>query len=175
MYYRVAIRLDGSPHWYWESRIIATLDALLRVLRLYRTMPGEHVNVFRSTSVAGLDLMLAHANEGLTCDTLTVDQVLDGEWSMNQCEMKPLEAELRTHESGDTGEAPSGEPALQGKSIHTTFVERVDSLDMRRLALELGTPDDHDAPYQFTFPTTLSQTLVWVKLLTRVNLGELQP
>jgi hypothetical protein len=175
MYYRVAIRLDGLPHWHWESRMIATLDALLRVLRLYRTMPSDHVCVFCSSSVADLDLMLARANEGHACDALTVDQLLGGEWSVNQCEMKPLEAELRTGESGDRRVAPSSEPSLQRKSLCTPLDESVNSLDMRRLELELSTPGDHDAPYQCTFPSTLSQTLVWAKLLARVYHGELQP
>jgi len=78
MYYRVAICLDGSPHWYWESRMIVNIDTLLRVLRLYRTMP-DRVYVFYSSSIEGLDLMLARLNEGLTCDTLTIDQL----WAVN--------------------------------------------------------------------------------------------
>jgi len=94
---------------------------------------------------------------------------------MNQCEMKPLEMELSSSESGDGGVSPSREPSLQRKRIGTPLDESVNSLDMRRLALELSTPGDHDAPYKFTFPTTLSQTLDWVKLLTMVYRGELQP
>jgi hypothetical protein len=96
MYYRVAICLDGSPHWYWESRMIVNIDALLRVLRLYRTMPGDRVCVFYSSSIEGLDLMLARLNEGLTCDTLTIDQLLGGEWCMNQCETKPLDESVNS-------------------------------------------------------------------------------
>jgi hypothetical protein len=175
MYYRVAIQPDGSSHWHWESRVIATLDVLMRVLRLYRTMPGEHTCVLFSSSVEGLDLMLARANEGLAYDALIVEQLLGDGWSMNQCEMMPLEAKLRIRESGDRGVAPSREPSLQGKSLCTPLDERANSLDMRRLALELSTPGDHDAPYQFTFPTTMSQALVWAKLLARVYHGELQP
>jgi hypothetical protein len=51
MYYRVATRLDSALHWHWESRVIATPDVLLRVLRLYRTMPCDHICVFFSSSV----------------------------------------------------------------------------------------------------------------------------
>ena len=68
MYSRVATRLDSALHWHWESRVIATLDVLLRVLRLYRTMPCDHICVFFSSSVEGLDLMLDRANEGLASD-----------------------------------------------------------------------------------------------------------
>ena len=62
MYSRVATRLDSAFHWHWESRVIATLDVLLRVLRLYRTMPCDRICVFFSSSVEGLDLMLDQTN-----------------------------------------------------------------------------------------------------------------
>ena len=118
--------------------------------------------------------MLACANEGLPFDALTVDQLLGGGWSMNQCEIKPLEVELRNSESGDKGVAPSREPSLQGKSIGTPLDERVNSLDMRRLALELSTPGDHDLPYRFRLATAMPQVLAWTRLLAKVHTGELQ-
>jgi len=77
MYYRVATRLDSALHWHWESRVIATLNVLLRVLRLYRTMPCDHICVFFSSSVEGLDLMLDRTNKELASSTLTIDQFLD--------------------------------------------------------------------------------------------------
>jgi hypothetical protein len=175
MYYRVAIKPDESPHWHWESRMIATIDALLRVLRLYRTMPGDSVHVFCSSTAAGLDLMLARANEGLAYNALTVDQLVGGGWSMNHWEIKQLEVEMRSCESEERGVSHLIESSLYGKHIGTSLDERLNSLDMRRLVLELSTPGDHDAPYHFSLPTTLSQTLVWVKLLARVYYGELQP
>ena len=70
MYFRVATRLDSALHWHWESRVIATLDMLLRVLRLYRTMPCNHICVFFSSSVEGLDLTLDQTNKGLASNSL---------------------------------------------------------------------------------------------------------
>jgi hypothetical protein len=57
--------------------------------------------------------------------------------------------------------------------MSTTLEGTVDFLDMRRLALELGTPGDHDISYKFTLPTSVSQTLDWAKLLAMVHQGEL--
>ena len=87
MYYRVATRLDSALHWHWESRVIATLNVLLRVLRLYRTMPCDHTCEFFSSSVEGLDLMLDRTNKGLTSNSLTVDQLLNSRWSILHREM----------------------------------------------------------------------------------------
>jgi hypothetical protein len=52
---------------------------------------------------------------------------------------------------------------------------RMDVLDRRRLELELGTPGDHDTRYTFTLPTALPQFLAWMKLLAKVQGGQLQP
>ena len=70
MYYRVAIRLDASHHWQWESRMIASLDVLFRVLRLYRTMPWDQMCVFFSSSIEGMDPMLARAKKGLVSNSI---------------------------------------------------------------------------------------------------------
>ncbi len=51
----------------------------------------------------------------------------------------------------------------------------MDVLDRRRLELELGTPGDHDTRYTFTLPTALPQVLAWMKLLAKVQGGQLQP
>lgn len=174
MYYRVATRLDSASHLHWESRVIATLDGLLRVLRLYRTMPCDHICICFSSSVEGLDLMLGRANNGLASNSLTIDQFLDSRWSIQHHEMTGLETELRAREHGGIEVAPSArEPSQQEKRMSTPLEGSVDFLDMRRLALELGTPGDHDISYKFTLPISVSQTLDWAKLLAMVHHGEL--
>lgn len=176
MYSRVATRLDSALHWHWESRVIATLDVLLRVLRLYRTIPCDHICVFFSSSVEGLDLMLDRTNKGLTSNSLTGDQLLNSRWSILHREMTRLETEVRVRESGEIGAAPAArEPSQQEKGMSNLLERSVDFLDMRLLALELGIPGDHDTSYKFTLPTSVSQTLEWAKLLAIVHHGELQP
>ena len=46
-------------------------------------------------------------------------------------------------------------------------------LDKRREELERGVGSDHDRPYRFTLPTSMPQVLAWVKLLGRVQQGDL--
>jgi hypothetical protein len=48
-------------------------------------------------------------------------------------------------------------------------------LDIRRLEVEPGIPGDHDMPYKFSLPTSMPQTLAWLKLMVRVQSGELEP
>jgi hypothetical protein len=173
MYFRVATRLDSALHWHWESRVNATLDVLLRVLRLYRTMPCDHICVFFSSSVEGLDLMLDQTNKGLASNSLTADQLLNSSWSILHHGMTRLETELRVRESGGIGVAPAArEPSQQEKGMSKPLEGSVDFLDMRRLVLELGTPGDHDTSYKFSLPTSVSQTLAWAELLAMVHLGE---
>ena len=161
MYYRVATRLDAAPHWHWESRVIATYD---------------HICVFFSSSVEGLDLMLDRANKGLASSTLTIDQFLDGRWSIQHLEMTGLQTELRACESEGIGVAPAArEPSQQEKRMSTPLEGSEDYLEIRQLTLELATPGDHDTSYKFTLPSSVSQTLVWAKLLAMVHHGELQP
>jgi len=48
------------------------------------------------------------------------------------------------------------------------------SLESRRLELESGAGGDHDAPYRFVLPPSMPQVLVWMRLLARIQRGELQ-
>jgi hypothetical protein len=47
------------------------------------------------------------------------------------------------------------------------------SLDKKRLELECGAGGDHDSPYTFTLPTFMPQLLAWMRLMSRVQYGEL--
>jgi len=102
MYYRIAIQQNALPAWQWESRVIISLDVLFRVLRLYRTMPRNHIRVFFSSSVECLDLMLTRENEGLESSSITADRLLNDRSSINQLEMTRLELELSTPGDHDT-------------------------------------------------------------------------
>jgi hypothetical protein len=50
-----------------------------------------------------------------------------------------------------------------------------DSLEVRRVALELGAGGDHDVPYEFDLPLSMPLALAWVRMQTKVLRGELQP
>ncbi len=56
---------------------------------------------------------------------------------------------------------------LKGKSMNT--------LDVKRLALELSSKRVHDEVYVFSLPSSLSTRLAWVKLLAKVQRGEIEP
>jgi hypothetical protein len=179
MYYRVANRPDASSCWRWESRVIASLEVLVRVLWMYRSMPRHHLRVFFSSSIEGLDLMLERENTGLASNSIPVDHLLDGRWSISQSisqlEMRQFEAELRTRERGGMGETSTvGEQALYEQRRSTPPEGSLHVLDSRRLEVERGTPGDHDTLYTFSFPSSLPQTLAWLKLLARAQQEEFQ-
>ncbi len=48
-------------------------------------------------------------------------------------------------------------------------------LDKKRLEFELGLGGDHDVPYSFALPAYMPQVLAWMRLLARVQRGELVP
>src|SRR5690242_18945297 len=132
VYSRVAIQLDATSHLHWESRVIATHDGLLRLRRLYRTMPWVLFWHCVSLSVEGLDLILGRANKGLASSALTIDQFLDGRWSIPRLEMTGLEPELRAREHGGIEVATAArEPSQQEKRMSTPLEGSVDFLDMR--------------------------------------------
>jgi len=51
----------------------------------------------------------------------------------------------------------------------------MNSLERERLEQELGTGGDHDVPYRFALPLSLPQVLAWMRLMGRVQRGELEP
>jgi len=123
-------------------------------------MPCDHICVFFSSSVEGLDLMLDRANKGLASSTLTIDQFLDGRWSIQHLEMTGLQTELRACEREGIGVAPAArEPSQQEKRMSTPLEGSVDYLEIRQLTLELGTPGDHETSYKFTLPTSVTRTV----------------
>ena len=52
--------------------------------------------------------------------------------------------------------------------------KRMDVQDVRRLALELSTEKDHDTSYQFALPVYLPELLAWLRLLGKVQRGEIE-
>jgi hypothetical protein len=49
----------------------------------------------------------------------------------------------------------------------------VSALESRRLELELGPGGDHDVPYRFVLPASMPRVLAWMRLIGRIQRGEL--
>jgi hypothetical protein len=180
VYYRLATQPAASACWEWESRVIASVEILFRVLWMYRSEPWDRLRVFFSSAVAGLDLMREREDQGLASTSIPLAHLLHERWStpqsISQLEMRQFESALRTRESvGMVDTASSSEPAWPENRSRTPSEGRVDVLDRRRLELELGTPGDHDTLYRFSLPRSLPQVLAWMTLLARVQRGELHP
>jgi hypothetical protein len=93
IYFRVALRGSQSATWRWKSSPFTSLDGVLGTLKLYRSMPREHIRVFLSSSPELMDAMLSLANQGLLSTAITVDQLWDKR-SMSWIEVRRLEVEL---------------------------------------------------------------------------------
>ena len=93
IYYRVALQGKQSATWRWKSSSFTSLDGVLGVLNLYRSVPREHIRVFLSSSTEQMDAMLSQANQGLLSTAITVDQLWD-KHCMSWIEVRRLEVEL---------------------------------------------------------------------------------
>lgn len=177
MYYRVAIQVEPSPLWQWKSTALSSLNTLFQFLRLYRSLPQDHLRVFSSSSQEGLKEQFAQENNGLGSNSDTAAQFLQ-------------ERMLRSPQViGDTSERwEQGVRENQGrasiavttnewlnensKAADVLYERTMSSLDMRRLEVELGVGGDHDIPYAFALPPSMPQVLAWMRLLTRVYRGD---
>ena len=65
----------------------------------------------------------------------------------------------------------------QASTQETSLAEKgVDTLDARRrLEIERGAGGDHDEPYAFALPLSWPQRLAWIRLMVKVQHGELEP
>ena len=180
MYYRVAIQqqidhLDRPPAWQWKSTVFSSLETLFQFLRLSGARL-DHLRVFSSSSRQGLEEQLVHENQGLGSPSVTAAHFLQ---------------ERRIH----APEVTQGMPAREGAANHlmasitvATLPSMNESsregnglvgggthaLESRRLSLESGAGGDHDVPYRFVLPPSMPQVLAWMRLLTRIQRGELQ-
>ncbi len=64
-YYRMALQERQSSTWTWKSTVLTSLDALLRLLRIYSAIPQERIRVFTASSKDDMDEMLGRENIGL--------------------------------------------------------------------------------------------------------------
>lgn len=177
MYYRVATQVDASPTWRWKSTVLSSLDILFQFFRLYRMLPQDQLRVFSSSSQEGLQEQLVQENKGLASTSVTAAQFL-------QERMIRPSAVVRSTSECEAGTnlemvsiAVTTQPPLNENGKGRNVLERrsMSSLERRREELESGAGGDHDLPYRFSLPNYLPQALVWMKLLVRVQNGELYP
>lgn len=176
IYYRVALYSSQSATWQWKSTALTSLDALFGFLRLYHMVPRDRIRVFYSSSVEHLDLMLNRENKGLASNSISAEQFLSGRRSINSLEMTQLESEADLRESREEiATSVNVSHSLNVRKANSLYEKSNNSLDMKRLELEIGSTGDHDLPYEFTLPSSMPQALAWAELLAKVYQGELEP
>ena len=182
MYYRIAwyqsaIQVHPSPTWQWKSTALSSLQAVFQFLRLYCALPQDRLRVFSSSSCEDLDEQLAQENLGLGSSSVTAAYFLK--------ERLICSSEMTGRTSG-SGAGEHQERVSIAVSTTTQLIENgragyildqrcMSTLASRRLALELGPGGDHDVPYRFALPDSMPQVLAWMRLLARIQRGELQP
>ncbi len=182
MYYRVAIRREGdhqgqSPLWKWYSTALGSLNSVLFFFHYYHALPLDRLRVFASSSREELKEQLARENKELGPTSVTAAQFLqerrigspEGAWAAARRSTQGIEPTASF--------AVPSEPSLneRSKGAHALEERGRSSPEKRRGELERGAGGDYDTAYRFTLPTSMPQVLAWMKLLARVQRGELQP
>ena len=179
MYYRIAIQrgrdqLDRPSTWQWQSTALSSLQSLFQVLRLYGALPQEHLRVFSSPSREGLEEQLRQENSEPGSASVTAAHFL--QQRLIHSSGVTSAGGARGHE-GTTSTAVSTRTRLDERAIaaHAPCERSTSSLERRRLEQELGAGGDHDVPYHFALPLSLPQVLAWMRLMGRVQRGEVEP
>jgi hypothetical protein len=177
MYYRLAIQSKTSPEWYWKSTVLSSLGAVLQLLRLYRALPPDRLLVCSAPSRERLNDMLRRANDGLESGAVTAAQFLQERLLHPPVGTQSTSSWGRQEQQETTSVAVATPPLVTGGGPATMASDAAagDALEQRRRTMEEGADGDHDTPYAFALPQSLPQALAWMRLLARVQRGELQP
>jgi hypothetical protein len=186
MYYRVAIQrpedqLDRRLSWQWKSTVLSSLQTVLQFLRLYGAPRHDDLRVFSCCERVGLEEQLRQENLGLLSPSVTAAQFLH-ERLIHTPEGTPetpkreAGADRRWQPALMGAIAARNRPALNesGRAGNGLVGGGMSALERRRLGLELGPGGDHDVPYRFVLPASLPQVFTWMRLLARIQRGELQ-
>jgi hypothetical protein len=203
-YYRLAIQDRQTARWSWKTTPIASLKAVIELLRCYRALlPQERIRVCTASSKEELNEQLSRENNGQASGSVTAIQFLQ-----ERHLLVPERAQNTLQQSAAAKEAKPGvsvatwakdlweqhvamrkaQAAQQGALTVTSFPLQEPNattgtaaglgksmLDQKRLEIELSPEGDHDVPYSFALPVSMPQVLVWMRLLARVQRGELVP
>jgi len=202
-YYRLALQ-DITATWSWKTTPVTSLKAVFELLRCYRVLlPQDRIRVFAASSKEELHELLSQENNGLASGSVTASQFLQernlvvperaespsqqssslqeaqqgaavATWAKGLWEQHAL---MRTAQGEQTG-ATNVASSLMRESIATIGTAGslgMSVLDKKRLEFELGPGNDHDVPYRFALPASTPQALAWMRLLAKVQRGELEP
>jgi len=144
------------------------------VLRLYGALPQERLRVFSSPSRKGLEEQLRQENSGGGSASVTAAHFLQ-QRLMHAPDVTSAKG-TREHEA-TTSIAVSTTTRLDESATAAYLLgeRRMDSLERKRLEHERGAGGDHDLPYYFALLLSLPQALAWMRLLGRVQRGEVEP
>jgi hypothetical protein len=181
MYYRVAIQrqedqLEQPPSWQWKSTLLSSLQTLFQFLRLYGALRLDHLRVFSSSSQTGLEEQLMQENKGFGSLSVTAAHFLQ-ERLIHSPEVRRGTPE---REGGAYQQMASIAVARQpsvnesSREVNGRVGRGMSSLERRRLELELGPGGDHDVLCSLVLPPSMPQVLAWMRLLARIQRGELQ-
>lgn len=175
MYYRVAIQPTISSCWRWKSDMLNSLETLLRVLRIYRPLPQDHLRVFSCDSREDMNEQLARENNGMGSTSVTAEQFLherliDTGSAAHKVTQVGASSYRTVRSIGVATQPNPGEQIMEPDRRHENAAS---PLEKRRIELERGPGGDHDLPYTFALPESWPQVLAWMKLLAKVHNGEL--
>lgn len=184
MYYRVATQVDAAPTWQWKSTVLGELSTLFQFLRLLHALPQDQLGVFSSSSREGLAEQFEQENQGLASHSVTAAQFLHERMILppaGSVVPRFIVGNSLEREGGTSLERASiaviSQPAVNERGGGGSALESrgMSALERRQEELEGGPGGDHDLPYSFSLPLSLSQVLAWTTLLVRVQQGELHP
>ncbi len=172
MYYRVAWKSSQSTAWQWKSTKLTSLQALFGFLRMYAAIPQDHLRVFSSYSLDGLDEMLTRENKGWESTSITVEEFLRER--RIQIGERIQRVSKQYLEKGAI--SVTTRPLVDESSIVEQPLSKWNGsvLERRRAEVESGAGGDHDMPYTFSLPISMPQTIAWTRLLVKVQRGELE-
>jgi hypothetical protein len=159
---------------------------------MYDRVPKDRLRVFFATSRELMNAMLVRENRGLLSNSLTVEQFLESGRRIDAQHIRQVESELVLHVDADliarsaitrklgdehssfqTGSyfesANAVTPETRGNNRESNLLRQMQGES------EWDTGGDHDTPYTFALPVSMPQALAWVRLLAKVQRGELEP
>lgn len=179
MYYRIAMYNDSKALLQWKSSILTALDALFQFLRIHASLPQDSLRVFTAHNRDELNEMLAQENNAVALYSLTAEQFLQAKGISLRASRHKEEAHQEQAPSASWAAhavVPAALPPLVYAAPALTQPGGEGSkLERRRLEIEQGPGGDHDVPYVFSLPISMPQTLAWIRLLAKVQRGELEP
>ena len=156
--------------------MLSSLNTVVQFLRLYRALPPDRLRVFSSCERVGLAEQLEQENQGLASTSVTAAQFLSERMILPSTARSTAAREEATPRERGSVVVISQQAVNERSAEGSTLESRgMSVLERRREELESGPGGDHDLPFRFSLPRSLPQVLTWMRLLAKVEHGELQP